>query len=47
MEQGSMNVDYLELFKVGIKANAHYNFMEKTNLQISSVVEGWIQEDVS
>jgi pimeloyl-ACP methyl ester carboxylesterase len=47
MEQAGMNVDYLHLPRVGIKGNAHFAFMEKNNLQISPVVEAWIQEVVS
>jgi pimeloyl-ACP methyl ester carboxylesterase len=47
MEQAGMNVDYLDLPAVGIKGNAHFSFMEKNNLQISSVVEAWIQKVVS
>jgi hypothetical protein len=47
MEQAGMNVDYLDLPEVGIRGNGHFSFMEKNNLQISPVVEAWIQEVVS
>jgi pimeloyl-ACP methyl ester carboxylesterase len=47
MEQAGMNVDYLDLPEVGIRGNGHFSFIEKNNLQISPVVEAWIQEVVS
>jgi pimeloyl-ACP methyl ester carboxylesterase len=47
MEQAGMNVDYLDLPEVGIKGNAHFSFMEKNNLQISPVVNAWIEKVVS
>jgi len=46
MQQAGMDVDYLDLPKIGIKGNAHFSFMEKNNLQISPVVEAWIDKVV-
>lgn len=42
LRQGGVEVEFLELGKVGIHGNGHFMFMEMNNLLVAERVEGWV-----
>ncbi|KAI1843861.1 hypothetical protein JX266_009917 [Neoarthrinium moseri] len=43
LKQVGGSPDWIKLSDVGIKGNAHFMHIEKNNLEIAAVVEGWIE----
>ena len=42
LQQAGVDAEHLDLSAAGIHGNAHFFFMEKSNLDIAPLVEGWI-----
>ena len=38
------NYDVVDLPKIGIKGNSHMMMMDKNNLQVADVIQGWLEK---
>ena len=44
LTQAGVKADWIKLADKGIRGNGHFGYLEKNNLDIARVVEGWIEQ---